>query len=413
MTCGLLGERLGHSYSPALHALYGDYPYQLFEVPRSGVEDFWKKGDWHGLNVTIPYKKTAYALCDALAEAARAVGSVNTVVRQADGTLLGDNTDAAGFEATVRRSGIDLTGKKCLVLGSGGASLAVQYVLRRSGAGEVAVLSRNGGDHYPDLERHRDGAILVNATPVGMYPDTGRAPVDLRDFPACEGVFDLIYNPLRTALLQQAEGLGIPAFGGLYMLAEQARRASERFTGRSIPQVRAEEAERAIRRQKENLVLIGMPGCGKTTVGRALAKRLGRPFADTDEVFSRRVGLSPADFLRQNGEAAFRREETKIIAEVGQRSGQVIATGGGVVTRPENYPLLHQNGALLFLERDLASLPTQGRPLSQGQGLTGLYARRLPLYRQFADITLRNDKPPEMIAKEAELAYENFSAQWP
>ena len=413
MKCGLLGERLGHSYSPELHALYGDYAYALLEVPQSRVEDFLKRGKFHGLNVTIPYKKTAYALCDTLTEAAKAVGSVNTVVRQADGTLFGDNTDATGFEAAVSRSGLSIAGKKCLVLGSGGASLAVQYVLRKLGAGAVVVISRNGENHYGNLERHRDGTVIVNATPVGMYPDAGKAPVDLRDFPNCEGVFDLIYNPLRTALIQQAEGLGIPAFGGLFMLAEQAWCASERFTGQSIPPERAEAAERTLRRRKENLVLIGMPGCGKTTVGRALAQQMNRPFVDTDEVFEQTVGFSPADYLRQNGEAAFRREETKVLAEVGKQSGQIIATGGGVVTRGENYPLLHQNGAILFLERDLAELPTKGRPLSQQGSLGELYARRLPLYRQFADITLRNDKAPESIAKEAEYAYEHFSAERP
>lgn len=413
MKCGLLGERLGHSYSPELHALYGEYPYELFEVSRSRVEDFLKHGDYHGLNVTIPYKKTAYALCDTLTEAAKAVGSVNTVVRREDGTLFGDNTDAAGFEATVKRSGLSITGKKCLVFGSGGASLAVQYVLRKLGAGEVVVISRNGENHYGNLERHRDGAVIVNATPVGMYPNTGKSPVDLRDFPACEGVFDLIYNPLRTALIQQAEGLGIPAFGGLFMLAEQARCASERFAGQSIPRERAEEAERTLRRRKENLVLIGMPGCGKTTVGRLIARRMNRPFVDTDDVFEQTVGISPADFLRQNGEAAFRRKETKILAEVGKKPGQVIATGGGVVTRAENYPHLHQNGTILFLERDLDRLPTEGRPLSQQGSLRELYARRLPLYRQFADITLRNSKPPEKIAEEAEHAYEHFSAERP
>lgn len=412
MKCGLLGEHLGHSYSPALHGFYGDYSYELFEYPPEQVEDFLKQGDFHGLNVTIPYKKTAYALCDHLTEAAQGVGSVNTVVRQGDGTLLGDNTDAAGFAASVERGGFSVAGKKCLILGSGGASLAVQYALKKLGAGEVVVISRTGEDSYRNLDRHREASFLINATPVGMYPNTGEAPVDLRSFPACEGVVDLIYNPLRTALIQQAESLGIPAVGGLSMLAEQARCAARRFTGREIPVERGIRAEEGLRRQKENRILIGMPGCGKSTVGQAWAKRLNRPFVDTDAVFTETVGCSPADFLRQKGEAAFRQEETRILAEVGKKSGLVIATGGGCVTREENYALLHQNGVLCFLERELSTLPTEGRPLSQ-QGVETLYQKRLPLYRRFADFTLRNSRTPETMAEEAECAYEDFCTERP
>ena len=271
MKCGLLGEKLGHSYSPELHAFFGDYDYDLFEVPPEDLGSFLKTQDFQGLNVTIPYKTTLHDLCDNLTEAARSIGSVNTVVKKPGGFLLGDNTDAAGFEGMVWKSRVRVLGRKCLVLGSGGASLAVQYVLRKLGAGEIVVISRSGPDNYENLDKHADAEVIVNTTPVGMYPNTAATPVDLRDFPRCEGVLDVIYNPARTALIQQAEVLGIPCLGGLYMLVEQARCASQVFTGRPLPAIRSKEAYSTLSSRKENRILVGMPGSGKSTVGAALA----------------------------------------------------------------------------------------------------------------------------------------------
>ena len=409
MKCGLLGEKLGHSYSPELHAFFGDYDYDLFEVPPEDLGSFLKTQDFQGLNVTIPYKTTLHDLCDNLTEAARSIGSVNTVVKKPGGFLLGDNTDAAGFEGMVWKSRVRVLGRKCLVLGSGGASLAVQYVLRKLGAGEIVVISRSGPDNYENLDKHADAEVIVNTTPVGMYPNTAATPVDLRDFPRCEGVLDVIYNPARTALIQQAEVLGIPCLGGLYMLVEQARCASQVFTGRPLPAIRSKEAYSTLSSRKENRILVGMPGSGKSTVGRALAKLLDRPFVDCDQELEKVLGMSAGDYILKVGEEAFRAQETAVLAQLGKLSGLVIATGGGCVTRPENYPLLHQNGVIFFLERELSKLPKKGRPLSLRGNLQDMYTIRLPMYRRFADIIVPNDSDPATVARNMEEAYEHFS----
>ena len=409
MKCGLLGEKLGHSYSPELHAFFGDYDYDLFEVPPEDLGSFLKTQDFQGLNVTIPYKTTLHDLCDNLTEAARSIGSVNTVVKKPGGFLLGDNTDAAGFEGMVWKSRVRVLGRKCLVLGSGGASLAVQYVLRKLGAGEIVVISRSGPDNYENLDRHADAEVIVNTTPVGMYPNTAASPVDLRDFPRCEGVLDVIYNPARTALIQQAEVLGIPCLGGLYMLVEQARCASQVFTGRPLPAIRSKEAYSTLSSRKENRILVGMPGSGKSTVGRALAKLLDRPFVDCDQELEKVLGMSAGDYILKAGEEAFRAQETAVLAQLGKLSGLVIATGGGCVTRPENYPLLHQNGVIFFLERELSKLPKKGRPLSLRGNLQDMYTIRLPMYRRFADIIVPNDSDPATVVRNMEEAYEHFS----
>lgn len=409
MKCGLLGEKLGHSYSPELHAFFGDYDYDLFEVAPGDLGSFLKTQDFQGLNVTIPYKTTLYDLCDNLTEAARTIGSVNTVVKKPGGFLLGDNTDAAGFEGMVWKSRIRVLGRKCLVLGSGGASLAVQYVLKKLGAGEIVVISRSGENNYENLDQHADAAVIVNTTPVGMYPNTAASPIDLRQFPHCEGVLDVIYNPARTALIQQAEALEIPSLGGLYMLVEQARCASQVFTGKPLPAIRAKEAYSALSSRKENRILVGMPGSGKSTVGKELAKLLDRPFVDSDEELEKVLGMSAGDYILKAGEEAFRAQETAVLAQLGKLSGLVIATGGGCVTRPENYPLLHQNGVIVFLERELSKMPKKGRPLSMRGSLQDMYTIRLPMYRRFADIIVPNDSDPETVARNVEEAYEHFS----
>ena len=392
--CGLLGETLGHSYSPMIHHELASYEYRLFEVPRAQLDGFLTSGGWDGLNVTIPYKKAVVPYCTKLSEAAKRLQSVNTIVRRRDGTLYGDNTDLYGFLYMVRRSGIDPAGKKALVLGSGGASVTVKAALEQLGA-HVTVISRSGPDNYENLDRHADARIIANTTPVGMYPRNGAAAVDLRQFPDCEGVLDIVYNPARTALLLQAEQLCIPHAGGLSMLVAQAKRSSEQFSGAVIDDSALERVERTVNSHLRNIILIGMPGSGKSTVAAALGKALGREVVEADALIAEKAGMSIPEVFAQSGEEGVRALETAVLSEQGKRSGIILSTGGGCVTQPENYPLLHQNGTIFCLTRSLSKLPTDGRPISQSTDLAQLYARRKPLYEQFADVTVSNDGPLE------------------
>lgn len=397
MKCGLLGRKLGHSYSPQIHSLLGDYPYALFEKEPEYLEDFLKNGDFTGLNVTVPYKKAVIPYLDKLTDRAEALGAVNMIVRW-DGKLIGHNTDYFGFETMLHDSGLRVAGKKVLVLGSGGASNTAVAVLREHGA-NVVVISRSGEDNYENLGRHADAAVIVNTTPVGMYPDTDRSPIDLAPFPALEGVLDVIYNPARTKLLRQAEELGLVTMNGLLMLVAQAKQSAEWFMEKAIDEVKIAEIHAGLRRQMENIILIGMPGCGKTTVGRLLARQLGREFADADALIEALAGKEIPRIFAEDGEEAFRDWETQALARLGKQSGLVIATGGGCVTKKRNYPLLHQNGTIYWLQRSLDALPTDGRPLSQANKLENLYAERKALYERFADgIIDNNDSPQEAAA---------------
>ena len=394
LRCGLLGKALGHSYSPQLHARMGDYGYALFEKSEEALPAFLRSGDWDGLNVTIPYKRTVLPFCTALSEAAEKTGSVNTLVRLPEGGIFGDNTDVGGFLALVRSSGLALRGEKTLVLGSGGASAAVCAALETLGA-VTTVISRRGADNYDNLSRHEDAAFLVNTTPLGMYPENGASPVDLARFPRCRGVFDVVYNPARTAFLLQAEALGIPGFGGLSMLVAQAAKSSEDFTGCSVPAEALRCIEDVLRREMENLVLIGMPGCGKSTLAALLGKATGREVLDADALLAEAAGMTIPEIFSAEGEEGFRKRETAVLRELGKLSGKVIATGGGCVVREENYPLLHQNGRILWLRRDVEKLPKEGRPLSQAGDLREMARVREPLYRRFADECIDNNGTPE------------------
>ena len=401
LRAGLLGEHLSHSFSPQIHkALVGNrYTYEIYERDPADLEAFIKGNEWDTLNVTIPYKKAVMPYLDEISPEARRIGAVNTVTRLPDGRLRGDNTDYFGFERTLRACGCDITGKKALVLGNGGAAATAVTVLTDMGA-EVILLGRNGksvGGISPEpyegiYERHPDASVVVNCTPVGMYPQlVGRSPIELKKLPHVEAVFDMVYNPARTALIQEAMGLGIPAYNGLLMLVAQAKRAAELFLGEDISDGRIDSIVESISRETQNIVLIGMPGCGKTTIGRALAQALSRPLVDTDAMIVESAGRSIPDIFATDGEEAFRTLETQAVTAAGRMSGAVISTGGGVVTRERNYAPLSQNGRIIFIRRDPEELPVDGRPISQSTPKAELYAKRLPLYNAFADADVENN----------------------
>lgn len=387
---GLIGEKLGHSFSPAIHKQLGSEQYDLFELKPEELGPFLQKGNFDGLNVTIPYKKAVIPYLDELTDQAKRIGSVNTIVRRADGTLLGHNTDYDGFLYMLHSAGAEIKGKKCLILGTGGASLTVYTVLKDLEAGEIVYISRTGENNYQNLDRHADAQIIVNSTPVGMWPDTGKAPLDIGLFPKLEGVFDLIYNPARTQILLDAERRGLMAVNGLGMLVAQAKAANERFRDITIPDEAVDEITASMEKQSKNLLLVGMPGCGKTTIGKCLAQRLGRPLVDTDEEIVKKIGCTIPEYFASHGEEEFRKREHEVLREVAGRSGQVIATGGGIVTRPENMDPLRENSVVIFLRRDIDKLPTHGRPLSQRNNLYDMYAKRKPLYEAVAEITADN-----------------------
>lgn len=405
--CGLLGEKLSHSFSPRIHSCLGDYTYDLFEKDKDEVEAFMQNKPFDGINVTIPYKKTVVPFMNELSDSARRLGSVNTVVKREDGTLFGHNTDYFGFSYMVEKSGIMPKGKKVLVLGSGGASVTVCAVLRDMGAGEVIVISRSGADNYENISRHRDAEVIVNTTPVGMYPHPGASPIVLSDFKKCEGVLDLIYNPYKTALLLEAEKLGIPHANGLTMLVAQAKESAEYFGGKALPFSVIDSVTASLSMKQKNIVLIGMPGSGKSTLGKKLAEKTGRKFMDADEAICEKAGCSIPEIFKESGEAGFRKIETEVLANLGMQSGLVLATGGGCITREENYPLLHQNGVIFWIKRDIETLPRDGRPLSEKADLHKMYEVRRPLYERFADFTVENRFETEDIAERVLSIYEN------
>ena len=405
MICGLLGRKLGHSYSPQIHGQLASYDYSLFEKEPEELEGFLKNGNFVGLNVTIPYKKDVIPFLDQLSPVARRLGAVNTIVRRRDGSLVGHNTDYFGFRYLVQQSGLDVSGKKVLVLGSGGASNTAVAALQELGA-RVVIISRSGENNYGNLHLHANASVIVNTTPVGMYPNTGVSPIDLGCFPQLEGVLDVVYNPARTQILLDAENRGLVAMNGLWMLVAQAKESAEWFSGETIPDSRITEIHAALRAQMENIILVGMPGCGKTTIGRLLARETGKQFVDADEALEARVGRKITDIIPTDGEAAFRCLETETLAELGKQSGFVIATGGGCVTQERNYPLLHQNGTILWLTRALDKLPTEGRPLSQTGKLQQMLATRQPMYRRFADAVIENDGTVEETLAQIRAALE-------
>ncbi len=396
MRCGLLGEHLSHSYSPLIHGELADYSYKLCEVSKDDLDRFLKNCHLDAFNVTIPYKEAIIPYLDGISDEAKAIGAVNTVVNR-DGKLFGYNTDYLGFEHMLSTTGVDVNGKKALIIGRGGAAKTVRAVLCDKNAREVVMLG-SANNTPENIKRHSDAEVIVNASPVGMYPKNGSSPLSLSSFPKCCLVLDLIFNPAKTELLIEAERLNIPAQNGLSMLVAQAAKAFEFFTGDSHEADAIEKISAKIEKATSNIILVGMPGCGKSTIGKIVSERLGREFIDADTAFEDMHGISPENCIKNLGEAHFRMLETKTLKELGAKSGIVLATGGGAVTREENYSPLHQNGNIFFIERELSALESKGRPLSQSTTPEEMYKKRIDSYLRFADATVDNNTDAVRVA---------------
>ena len=397
---GCIGEHLPHSFSREIHGEIGGYAYELKELTPEELPGFMTSRGFMGINVTIPYKQAVIPFLDEIDETARAIGAVNTVVNR-DGKLYGYNTDLYGLTRLIRRIGLDLSGKKVLVLGTGGTSRTASYAAEKLGARavyRVSRTSREGSLSYEDvLQNHTDAEIILNTTPCGMFPRPAEQPLSLESFTRLEGVVDAIYNPLRSRLVLDARSRGVPAEGGLYMLVAQAVRASELFLDTAYPEELTDRIYDRILRRKENLVLIGMPGSGKSAVGKILTEATGKPLADTDRLIVEKAGKQIPDIFRDDGEPAFRDLESEIIRDLSLQGGQVVSTGGGAVLRPENVTLLRQNGCLFWLDRDPDSLvPTDDRPLADtSEKMRKLYQEREPVYRASADVIIPVFGTPE------------------
>lgn len=399
MKYGLIGEKLGHSFSKEIHERLG-YDYELCEVAPEALDGFMKAKNFEGINVTMPYKQAVIPYLDEIDEVASEIGAVNTIVNR-DGKLYGYNTDFYGMERLFEHAEVDPYGKKVAVLGSGGTSKTAMAVLRSLGASEIISVSRSGEVSYDDLyESHGDVEIIVNTTPVGMFPNIWGKPVEINRFDRLSGVIDAVYNPLNTTMVLEAKEREIPAEAGLYMLVAQAIRASELFLNARYPSYMTNVIYDGIRAEKENIVLIGMPSSGKSTVGRILAEKVGEEFIDTDELITKKINMPIKDFFALYGEEKFREVETEVIREIAGRGGLVISTGGGAVLRKENLINLRYNGNILFIDRPLNMLiSTDSRPLSSDRmALENLYMTRYPIYSEACDSRIEALDTPLEIA---------------
>lgn len=407
---GLLGHPLGHSLSPAIHAKLGTYPYRLFDISPDRLPGFLQEGLFAGINVTIPYKQEILSYCQTISPLAKRIGAVNTIVRQPDGSLHGDNTDFHGMKVALQHANMSLKGRNVLILGGGATSRTAQAVAEEGGAREIIKVTRQGPVNYKNVNLYRMFEVILQTTPVGMYPNNGEQLIDLQMFPHCVAVFDVVYHPLKTALLLQAEELGIPYENGLTMLVAQAVKASEQFTRRNLANTSLYEITASLKSEMQNVVLIGMPGCGKTTLGRILAERLGRPFFDSDEILMEELGKTPAEVITQLGEEAFRKAESEVLSRLGKGKRSVIATGGGSLLRKSNQKALRQNGFLVWIQRELPLLSREGRPLSGDLlQLQKLYEKREPLYRGCAEAVVENNSSLELAVERIREVYHEVS----
>lgn len=400
---GLLGRKLGHTLSPQIHSHLCDYEYKLYPTEPEKLDEFFADTRLKGFNVTIPYKVEAFNRCAELSETAKKAGSVNTVIRRPDGALYGDNTDYFGFLYMSNKIGCSFKNKKVLILGSGGASLTAQLVSADEGAKEIIVVSRNGENNYDNINLHYDADIIINTTPVGMYPNNGERLIDLSKFTKCKKALDLIYNPARTVFLLDAQKLGIDCVNGLPMLVAQALRAAEVFTGKSIPLTEIDRIHDIILGNQKNIVLVGMPGCGKSTLARLISEKTGRECVDTDSLVEL-CGETIPQIFEKYGETEFRNRETQAIKSVAKEQGRIIATGGGAILREENRTALRENSTVIFLNAPVERLATNGRPLSKDlETLKKMYEQRLPLYLETADLTVDVDTDPEVTLRRIKL----------
>lgn len=410
MEYGLIGKKLGHSFSKTLHSMFADYDYELREVSENELDEFMRKKDFSGINVTIPYKQAVIPYLDEIDEAARKIGAVNTVVNR-NGKLYGYNTDFGGLKMLIEKQGFDYKNKKVLILGTGGTSKTANAVAKSQGACEVFHVSRKGELNYTNAHLlHPDASFIINTTPCGMYPDNYSAPIELSAFKNLSGVTDVIYNPVNTTLSLEAKRLNINADCGLYMLVCQAVLAFEKFKEKELDSKRiAQEVFKRLLKDKQNIVLIGMPGSGKSTVGKVLSKITGKPFVDTDDEISERYGVI-SDIFKEKGEAYFRTLETETVKEVSQQGGKIIATGGGAILKRENVSALKQNGVLFFLNRPIENIvPTADRPLSSDvEALKKRFEERYEKYLEAADYEITADDSIQDAAnKIREIFYEN------
>lgn len=406
---GLIGKKLGHSFSAIIHNKMG-YDYELFELEETQVESFVCSRKLKGFNVTIPYKQTVMPYLDVIDSSAQAVGAVNTVVNN-NGVLTGYNTDVYGMDYALTSSKIEVKGKKVLVLGSGGTSLTAVALMKMKEAGQVVVVSRNGICNYDNLYEHFDSQIIINTTPVGMYPNNGESLVDIDKFERLEGVFDAIYNPLKTKLLLDAQRRNIPCSNGLAMLVAQAKKARDLFFCSTIDNDIIEKIINQLTLEKINIVLIGMPSCGKSSIGKRIAELTKRPFVDSDAEIEKLCGKKISEIFNSDGEQTFRDKESKVLKDITKQGGQVIATGGGAILREDNIDALRQNGYVIYIKRDIELLSGEGRPLSSSRDkIISLDKQRAPIYTKVKDYEINNNQDISIVAdKLVEAISESFS----